>query len=144
MNLVHVAILSTFALLPSLARAESLEEKKKHNYEQEQIDKSADSTDQRCGTKITGQFDWKGTKLEDFSTNSPSGYCEAAFNALSLVCDDKDGKEAVQKKVKKVLCKFGGKDKRAIKLNGSTLEFTIDWGAANNDDYVKDFLMKKL
>jgi hypothetical protein len=93
---------------------------------------------------MTGAFDWAGSKMEDLATYSPSGYCESAYTAPVQVCGDKDGKEAVQQKVKKVLCKFGGKGKRVLKLNGGTLEFTIDWDAANNDDYVKAFLMKNL
>jgi hypothetical protein len=128
----------------SIAFAESLAEKKKHKEQVEYLQKELDYTNEKCGTKITASFDWSKSKLEDMDKYSAYGYCESALDALESICEDSDGKEAVQKDVKKVVCKFGAKDKRAISLKGGTLEWTMDWEASNNADYIKEYLMKTL
>lgn len=128
----------------TLAYAESLGEKKKHKEQVEYLQKELDYTNEKCGTKITAEFDWSKSKLEDFDTYSAYGYCEATLDALESICEDADGKEAVQKDVKKVLCKFGGKGSRSITLKKGVLEWVIEWEASNNQDFIKEYLMKTL
>lgn len=126
------------------AYAESLAEKKKHKEQVEYLNKELEYTNEKCGTKITASFDWSKSKLEDMNTYSAYGYCEAALDALESICEDSDGKEAVQKDVKSLVCRFGGKGSRAITLKKGVLDWTIEWEASNNGDYIKEYLMKTL
>ena len=146
MKSIPIAVISALVLLPCAGKAQSLEQKQKYRAEQEQIDKSAEWVSEKCGIKITAEFDWKSGKFEDFSTYSPSAYCENALSAISTTCEDKDGKDAVKQTIRKVLCRFGGKEesKRSTKLNGSTLELTIAWDATNYHEYILGFLGKNL
>jgi hypothetical protein len=128
----------------TLAYAENLAEKKKHKEQQEYLQKELDYTNEKCGTKITAEFDWSKSKLEDLDTYSGYGYCESVLDALETVCADDDGKAAIQKDVKKVLCKFGGKGSRSVSLKKGTIEYVIEWDAANSADFVKEYLMKTL
>lgn len=147
MNRFTVAALLGLGLLPALASAQSLEEKK-YRKEQEAYLKSesTDSMNEKCGTKIEVTIDWSKFKLDEIKSKNVStyGYCQPSVNTVRSLCDDADAKPEVVKKVKKIVCKYGGPGKRALTLKGGTLEWTIDWDAANNDDYVKEFLMKNL
>lgn len=64
------------------------------------------------------------------------------INGLAAICGDVDGKEAVQKQVKKVTCRYG--KKRQLTIKKGVLEFTIDWQASNNDVFVREMLNKSL
>jgi hypothetical protein len=129
------------SMLPGIAKAESLAEKKKHKEQLEYFQKEVDYTNEKCGIKLNASIDWTGSKLEDFDTYSAYGYCEAGLDALEAICADDDGKTAVRDKVKTYICKFG---KREVGFKDGTLTFTAEWEAANNSDYVKDYLMNAL
>lgn len=145
MQQMFLALALAAFVVPSLAEAQSLGEKKKRKEQEEYLQKEVEYTQQQCGAKFPVSFDWAKFVLDDMQTYSAYGYCDSVLGALETVCGDADGKEAVQQKVKKVVCKFGGKDKRAINLGkDGTLEWTIDWDAANNEDYIKEYLMKAL
>lgn len=113
---------------------------------EEQFLKEIEWTDKKCGTKLEGAIDWKSFQKAKFrETNySVSGYCDSALGGLESVCSDEDGKQAVQEGVKKVVCSFGGKGKRALKLEKGTLTWTLDWEASNNDDFAKEWLLNNL
>jgi hypothetical protein len=147
MNRFIIASLLTLGFLPALASAQSLEEKK-YRKEQEGYlkEKSSDPMNEKCGTKIDVSIDWSKFKLDEIKSKNVStyGYCETAANVIWHLCDDADAKPEVVKKVKKIVCKYGGPGKRGMTLKGGTLEWIIDWDAANADDYVKEFLMKNL
>ncbi len=138
---------TTFTLACSLAPAlaeESLGEKKIWREQEEYLKGEGADMKDVCGKDIPGSFDkptWKG-QLE--TSNSVYGYCASLYSTLRGLCGYPDGKEAVQKKINKIECAFGGKDKRALSLSGGTLKMIIDWEASNYDDFIKEWLLKNL
>jgi hypothetical protein len=57
------------------------------------------------------------------------------LDGLKRVCSSPPGKELVQQKIEQLRCVYGGPGKRSINVNDKTLDWTIDWTAANNADY---------
>jgi hypothetical protein len=144
------AVVSAFAFTLALgvgrAYGQSLAEKKyrkdqEAHFQEENIKPMQD----QCG-RIEVSIDWSKFKLEEIEAKGVSTYCycSSAPDELRRLCADADSKAEVVKKVKKVVCKYGGPGKRSISLKKGTLEWTIDWDAANNDDYIHQYLMKNL
>ena len=127
-----------------VAQAESLEEKKKHREQEDQLNEMVKTTNEKCGTKLSANMDWKSTKKEDLQTNSPSAFCGNALEAIQSLCDEAESKAAVQKQIKKVTCKWVAEGKRSVKLSGGTLSYDIDWNASNANEFIHDYLMKHL
>ena len=128
----------------------SLRQKKYMKAQDEYFQKDVDSANTKCGIKLKASIDWNSFKgevdkqLDGKSNYSFSGYCAEPVNTMFSMCDDADSKAAISKKIKSYTCKFGGKGKRKIDLKGSGLVFWVDWEAANNGDFCKDYLGKKL
>ena len=129
-------------LSPTAAPASELSEKKKQLEQEEDLAASVETMNKACETKITAGSDWKSFKMADLETYSGSTFCGIAISGLVEICNDVDGKEAVQKQVKNVTCKYG--KKRQLTLKKGLLEFTIDWQASNNQVFVREMLNKSL
>ena len=138
----------TAAILLAMAgavRAEesvSLKEKKYRADQMGYMKEPVDSTNEKCGTKVTLDIAFAGfTKAEpDHGTHSVYGNCEAPLDAMRMLCDDAVGKEAVQKNIKKIACSYGGPGKRSVTLKDGTLTWVVDWDGSNNSDFVKAYL----
>ncbi len=128
----------------------SLRQKKYMKGQDEYFQRDVTSANTKCGIKLKATIDWNSFKDEvdkqlDGKINySFSGYCAEAVNTLFGMCDDADSKAAIAKKIKVYTCKFGGKGKRKLDLKGNALTYWVDWEAANNGDFCKDYLGKKL
>jgi hypothetical protein len=128
----------------------SLRQKKYMKAQDEAFQKDVASANTKCGMKLKANIDWASfagevdKQLDGKLNYSFSGYCAEPVNTMFSMCDDADSKSAIAKKIKSYTCKFGGKGKRKIDLKGSGLTFWVDWEAANNGDFCKDFLGKKL
>jgi hypothetical protein len=128
----------------------SLAEKKIIKKQDESYKSESDSLNKACASTIKAAIDWESFKSELTASadgklrKSFYGYCAAPLSALRSLCGDADAKQTVQKKVKQVTCKFGGKDKRKIDLKGGTVTYWVDWDSGNDADFCKAFLGKKL
>lgn len=112
----------------------------------------AKSTNEACGTKITGAY-----LTPSFSGHFTYGgsygltpyvraSCQGLFNALHSLCGTELGKKAVAAKIQKVECRYGAKGKTDVVLNGSTLTGTIDpeTGGAVMTSAATEYLRQKL
>lgn len=142
--LMGLAGLMAVALPLSSVSSVSLKDKQRQKAIQEELDEEVASANEACGTKLTATLKWETFKMADSDTYSFDGYCAAPVGAMRRLCDNDTGKEAVQKGVKKVVCQYGGKGKRAYTLKDGTLTYTIDFDAPNNDDAARDFLENNL
>lgn len=138
-------------LASSLALGEfSLRQKQLMKWEDEVLAKAVEKSDEKCSMKLKATIDWKSfqaevdKKLDGKLSRGFGSYCSMVPDNLWSMCTDADGKTSIQKKIKSYDCKFGGKDKRSISLKGGSLTFWVDWDAANNDNYIKGYLGKKL
>lgn len=126
------------------AAQESLGEKKIWREQEQYL--AGEGTDMKtvCGKDIPASFDKPSYKGQLEGSYSVYGYCGELFSALRTICADADGKAAVQEKISKLECAFGGKDKRALSLKGGTLKMIIDWDASNYGDFINAWLLKNL
>jgi hypothetical protein len=126
------------------AAQESLGEKKIWREQEQYL--AGEGTDMKtvCGKDIPASFDKPSYKGQLEGSYSVYGYCGELYSALRTICADADGKAAVQEKISKLECAFGGKDKRALSLKGGTLKMIIDWDASNYGDFINAWLLKNL
>ena len=139
-----VVLLMTMSIASS-ARAEESEKVRHARFENE-LEKEAESTDQKCGGKLAVKIEWEGFAAdEQWSNKSISGYCEAPLGALRNFCAGKQAKEYIAKRVKEVVCK-AAKDKAGwkVELKGHVLEWHVSPDSVNNDAYAKNQLLRKL
>ena len=123
---------------------ESLGEKKIWREQEQYLSGEGKDMITACGKDIRGGFDKRSYKGQLETNYSVYGYCAELYSALRNLCSDADGKAAVQEKINKIECAYGGKDKRALSLSGGTLKMIIDWDAANYGDFINAWLLKNL
>src|SRR5687768_10263677 len=98
----------------SAAEKVSMKEKENRSSQESMLKEKTDWTKEKCGQEIPATIDWSTFKpgvAQD--TYSISGYCEAPYSVMNMLCESKLGQDSVKAGVKKVICKFGGKGKRA-------------------------------
>lgn len=128
---------------PAVAE-ESLGEKKLWREQEQYLSGEGKDMITACGKDIPGAFDKPSYKGQLETNYSIYGYCAELYSALRSLCSDADGKAAVQEKINKIECAYGGKDKRALSLNSGALKMIIDWDAANYGDFINAWLLKNL
>jgi hypothetical protein len=131
------------SVAPALAQ-ESLGEKKIWREQEQYLAGEGTDMKDRCGKDIPASFDKPSYKGQLEGGYSVYGYCSELYSALRTICADPDGKAAVNEKIKKLECAFGGKDKRALSLKDGTLKMIIDWEASNYGDFINAWLLKNL
>ena len=130
------------AALSAGAQAQSLKARQFQAEQDEYLARSITDVAKRCDAPITAKIDWSTITQDDPGSHSPSGFCGSALDSIGSLCGDKLAKEAIQKGVKTVICKMGGP--RAMTLQDGTLTYTINYDAANNDDFITAFLKEHL
>lgn len=126
------------------ASAQTLGQKKIQKDQEERIVTEVETTNAACGSSVEFSFDWDTFRDEDYTSNySLHGYCSPPFNAMRMICSDDLGKDAVQSKIKKVVCRRG--DERTVQLGeDGTLIYTVSFNSSNDDYHVRDYLLDNL
>lgn len=141
-----LAIALTFAVTTSTF-ALTLKEKKQFADWQDYLkgDSSyAKTVKEKCGYDMPVKMEESFTTPFMTENANAASYCDSAREAIGYMCQDKMSKDAISKKVKSISCKLGKKEEVAFKLNGTTLEFTVGYGAANLSDKTKEWLENNL
>jgi len=142
-SLGYFALAATAAIaLSTTAGAQSLKARQFQAQQEEYLARSVADAGKRCDAQIAAKIDWSTITQDEPGSNSPSGFCGEALDAIGSLCGQTLAKEAVQKGVKTLVCTMGGA--RAITLKDGTLTYTMNYDAANNEDYNKDFLKEHL
>ena len=131
------------------AQALTLKEKQKLEYYKKQLtDPSGDNYlktfKEKCGYDLPVTFDEKMITPFLAENTSVSAYCDAPRSSLSGMCDDATAKDAIKGKIKKVSCKLGKKEEKAIKLVNGDLQFTVGLGAGNLDEFIRTWAENNL
>lgn len=124
------------------AGAQSLKARQFQASQDEYLTRSVADVSKRCEAQIGAKIDWTAITQDEPGSHSPSGFCGSALDAIGSLCGEAMAKAAVQKGVKILVCTMGGP--RAISLKDGTLTYTMDYDAANNEDFIKDFLKEHL
>lgn len=144
MNRNTIVALAAAVLLAVVgtAGAQSLKMRQFQTDQETHLAAALASANQRCQSQMAAKIDWTTFTQDEAGSASPSGYCDDALTALASLCGDQLAKEAIQKAVKNLMCTKGAP--RAVSLKDGTLTYTIEYGSANNEDFVKEFLRNHL
>jgi hypothetical protein len=104
--------------------------------------KNVERTNEKCGSDFTVKFDWTGLPAGALKEFSAAGYCDAALEGIRRVCEDALGKDPVKRKIKSMICGFGGE--RSISLKDGSLAYTINFNSTNDADFVYAYLQNNL
>lgn len=147
-NVVVSLMLLGGVLVATAASAQSLEEKEKWAKQDQYMADSIKNANEHCAIgdpKITNEFDKASFAKEDWQSHSPNAFCSTAFDNLRSLCSNTEGaKASVKEKIKKVVCRFGGKGKFGLALVNGTFTYTVDWDEKNVDEKITGFLKKNL
>jgi hypothetical protein len=99
-------------------------------------------TNRQCGTSIAAKFDWTGVPALAIKLRFPSNYCGHALDAVARVCADGAGREAVEKRVKRIVCGYSGG--RSISLEDGVLIFKSDFQSSGDRGAVLEYLQNAL
>jgi hypothetical protein len=72
--------------------------------EEERLANDVLRTNRTCGSSITAEFDWTGVPAQAMKDGTPSNYCGHALDAVERVCADGAGREAVARRIKRIVC----------------------------------------
>jgi hypothetical protein len=106
-------LICTIILLPVLARAESIEEKRARALAESNVAISAKSVNNACQTTIptTNIIDWDSWRTAiDEKNHHASTLCTSVLTAVQSTCSDKIARETVGRDVHRVVCLGGGSD----------------------------------
>jgi hypothetical protein len=143
-------LVAFFMCLGTAASAQSLAVKKKRAELEASMQKVVDAMNEKCGTKATFAFDWASFNT-DAAMEIPQ-YCnQLAENIAYHFCGDgkKMEQEAIQKSMKKLVCKWDPKApekyKSTVKLSkDGTITFAFFTDAYNTSDLVRESLEAQL
>ncbi len=132
------------------AKVESLAEKEKWDRQTHFMSDKVKLANSRCevpqSAAIGVEWDRASFAGEDAEKRSFDGFCGEVFERLNVMCQNNvAAKKPVQKKIKKVKCRYGGKGKFGLDLaKDGTLTYTIDWDVNAPHEKIDAFLKKKL
>lgn len=111
--------------------------------EEEAVAREVSKTNRKCGSSITVEFDWTGVSASEIRSRSPSNYCGHAIDVVERVCADGAGKEAVAKRIKRIVCGYARE--RSISLEDDVLKFKSDFKAsADRRSFIFEYLQNAL
>lgn len=143
--MVRYLLLAALLAVPyatSEAHAQSLKIRQIQRDQEANLQSRLAETNQACGAALTARFDWSSFSAEDYDgANSMHGFCGAALSAISRICADPLGKEAVQQQLDSLVCARGPHEVRLAERN---LTYVIDWPATDVEEQVYEFLLENL
>ena len=139
--------------------AYTLEEQKQIKTNQDNLAEAVTKMNRDCGAKITAEYDLKSEPKPEANHTIGTGYnlCASVTEGVAWACRHDDAKPTIVKKLKAVKCTYkdgsspgtgdkhvAGKPDLVLKLQGTTLTATFDWGSSNISDTTGDWVMKNL
>ncbi|MCB0322519.1 MAG: hypothetical protein KDD69_03065 [Bdellovibrionales bacterium] len=124
MNMLRILcfVAAATAAFSTPVAAQSLAEKRQQAAWVDQVQSSIASTKQNCGKDVTVSFDvesWSKVP-EDQKTFAFGEYCGACLMAMSRICGDELGKEAVTTQIDKVICRYHAEQQPKLVIDKAT------------------------
>lgn len=144
-NISRVLLVSVGLLVTVVASAEESEKVRRVRYESE-LEKEAESTDEKCKTKIETSIDWASfEKDERWTQKSIASYCSNALSALQRFCEGEKARAYIQKSVKKLNCRaVKEKSEWRLVIKSGVLDWYTTPEAVNADDFARNQLLRAL
>lgn len=134
-----------FAASPALAQPDESDKVRKARSENE-LEKTAESADGVCGTKLAVSIDWASFDANpEWKSRSISSYCGEPLDTLRRLCEGAAVKAYVAKSVKRLDCKaVKGKAEWAVVAKDGVIEWRVPPDAVNAGDFAKAQLLRNL
>jgi hypothetical protein len=138
-------ILVTIVFLTTVARAESLEERKYWRGQMDYLQRGLDDAEKNCGVKFS--FAWvepaKLREAAEKNSHSPYGICDSIVQEVNSLCREGDDEKAsVKAKIKGFKCGYA--KPRKLDLTAGIVKYMGNNEESNFSDWAKPWLMKKL
>jgi hypothetical protein len=137
----------TFAFLALVvaaapAFAQSLEARKMQAQQEADLAGKVALTNKVCGGDLKARIDWSTFDAAETLKNPVVSWCAAGLDALEDLCGEALGKQAVNEKVKALVC--AGSSEPSVKLADGVLTFAFSFAPNQNKLLVRGFLEKNL
>jgi hypothetical protein len=132
----------TLAAVPALAQ--SLEERKMHADQEQQLASKAELTNKACGFSLKTQIDWATFNAEEVLQKSVVSWCTAGLDAMEDLCGESLGKQAVAAKVKSLTCAGGSAVSATLTDGNLTYAFPFSSASNQNKLLIRSYLEKNL
>lgn len=143
----RIALILTCGTLlgASIAHAEESEKVRRARYESA-LEQEAESTDAKCGTKISTHIVWASFEGDpEWDKRSIASYCGSPLSALRRFCEGDKAKAYIQKTTKKLVCRaVKGKADWKLLAKDGTLTWQVPPDATNADDFARAQLLRGL
>ncbi len=139
--------LITLCLLSAPAWAEPEESDKVRKARSEnELEKTAESADAACGTKLAVHIDWASFDANaEWKSRSIASYCGEPLDTLRRLCEGAAVKAHVAKSVKRLECKaVKTKPEWAVVAKDGVIEWRVPPDASNAGDFAKAQLLRNL
>lgn len=125
--LVAALVITASGLASAAPKGKNVGDAEKWRESEDLLRRNDKSATAACGTNLSISYDAPSFGDLSLDEAKPADvYCRDAYNALwGAVCHSPEGKEAVQKKVTAVSCRFS-KAGTHVKLEGKTLVVEVD------------------
>jgi len=132
------------AAIAGTAPAQSLGQKMIQRDEQVRLAERAADLPGLCEAEIATEIDFSTFADDDYDNGkSISGFCEGPLSAIRQLCNDPLGKEAVQAKVKTLVCTRSDGPTAELGEDG-TYRYGFGWDDHNQHDWHVEFLKDNL
>ncbi|GLX64158.1 hypothetical protein KMU_21990 [Proteus vulgaris] len=141
--LKNIAISLSLLLISPSTFAATLAEKELQQKFEENIQSRVVDLNKSCDTNIKVVFDWSAFTADDLKKIGVDSYCSEGLKGVINTCESsKIAQETVKEKIQNITCSKA--TPRSIELKEGTLNFGIDFNAANDAKAVQEHLMNNL
>ncbi len=141
--LKNIAISLSLLFITSSAFSATLAERELQQKFEENIQSRVVDLNKSCDANIKVAFDWSAFTAEELKTTGIDGYCSEGLKGVINTCESsKIAQETVKEKIQNITCSKASP--RSIELKDGTLNFGIDFNAANDANAIQTHLMNNL
>ncbi len=140
-SLSYAILVLTLAGAAAPSWAQTLAERQATQREDAKLAEALGVTNMHCGTSLTAAIDWVDFLPHKDKLPFATGDCEAALTAITQLCNDPLGKQAITQKIHALSCVSAGTAKQSLSLDpAGTLTLSIDLDGANYNPFVQKWL----
>jgi hypothetical protein len=92
--------------------------------------------------RLCYSVDWKSFASVDWSEYSVASFCAAPIQSMQWLATGANTRKYVKDKLKKFVCRYGGKSMRSLSFAGTTMTLNVDFEAANYDEFARAEILK--
>ena len=140
-SLSYAVLVLALAAAAVPSRAQTLAERQETQREDAKLAEALGVTNAHFGTSLTASIEWSDFLPHKDKLSFATGDCEAALTAITQLCNDPLGKQAILQKIHALSCVYAGSAKQSLSLDpAGTLKLSIDLDGANYNPFTQKWL----